>query len=124
MEDLSMLHNRVNRWVKRAASMVAASLLSAPAAMGGDVSVDIRIGAPPPPPPAVVIVREEPVVYETFVVGYRRDLYDADLRLRIARADEWTAHEELAAARRHEGEFAVQLDEAEALVADLRHRLG
>src|SRR5258708_1286371 len=63
------------------------------------------------PPPGEVVVVREPVVYETYVVGYRRDLYDADLRVRLARADEWQAQEELTAARRHEGEIAVRLDE-------------
>jgi hypothetical protein len=118
----------VNHLIKCAAATTVLAILSGHAVAGG-IDVDIRIGNPPPPPPPVIVVREEvvvrePVVYESYVVGYRRDLYDADLRLRIARADEWQAHEELDAARRHEGEVAVQLDETEARIEGLRHRAG
>jgi hypothetical protein len=123
----------INRLLQRA---VLAALFGSAAvpSRAGEVNVDIHIDNRPPPPvvvvrerePARVIVVEErePVVYETYVVGYRRNLYDADLRVRIARSDEWEAHEELAAARRHEGELAVRLDEQEALIEELRHRVG
>ena len=122
----------MNPWIKQAAWTVAVGITSA-SATAGDVSVDIHIGSPPPRPiivrEEVVVVREEvvvrePVVYDTYVVGYRRNLYDSDLRLRLARSDEWQAHEELAAARRNEGELAVLLDEQEALIGPLRHRAG
>ena len=122
----------MNQWIKRAAWTVAVGITSV-SATAGDVSVDIHIGSPPPRPvilrEEVVVVREEvvvrePVVYDTYVVGYRRNLYDTDLRLRLARSDEWQAHEELAAARRNEGELAVLLDEQEALIGPLRHRAG
>ena len=114
----------VNRLVRRAACVVAFGLMTGPA-MADGFGLDIRIGAPPPP--RRVIVREEvrvEPVYETYVVGYRRDLYDADLKLRIARADQWQAHEELEAARRREGELAVELDGQEAIIAQLRERVG
>ncbi len=116
----------MNQRIKQAAMTVTMGLVSG-TALAGDVSVDIHIGTPPPPQRVIVreeVIIERPVVYESYVVGYRRSLYDSDLRLRIARSDEWQAHEELAAARRNEGEFAVLLDEQEALIEKLRHRVG
>ena len=115
----------MNQRVKHASWAAVLGMIGIPA-MAGDFSIGIRIGEPPP---RRVVVREEvvvnePVLYETYVVGYRRDLYDADLRLRIARTDEWQAHEELDAARRHEGELVVALDDTEGLVDGLRHRVG
>jgi hypothetical protein len=115
----------MNHTIKRASWAAVLGMLGVPA-LAGDFNIDIRIGEPPP---RRVVVREEvvvnePAVYETYVVGYRRDLYDADLRLRIARADEWQAHEELETARRHEGELAVTFDESEVALEALRHRVG
>ena len=115
----------MNQWIKQTAWIVAVGIFSG-SALAGNVNVDIHIGESAPPP---VIVREEvivrePVVYESYVVGYRRNLYDSDLRLRVARSDEWRAHEELAAARRNEGELAVLLDEQEGRIEPLRHRAG
>jgi hypothetical protein len=113
------------QWVKRAARAAAMGIVAAaaaPAVLADGFGINIRIGEPPPR--REVIVREEPVVYETYVVGYRRNLYDADLRLRVARAEEWNASEDLEAARGREGEIAVRLDDAEAACAELRQRVG
>jgi hypothetical protein len=120
------MNRLANHLIERAVWVVAAGMIALPV-LGGDLGIDIHIGSSAPPPPVIVreeVVVREPVVYETYVVGYRRDLYDADLKLRIARADEWQAHEELNAARRHEGELVVALDEQEAVIARLRDRVG
>ena len=61
--------------------------------------------------------------YDTYVVGSGGNLYDADWRLRLAQTDEIRAERDLDAARRHEGEVAVALDDQEALVADLHRRV-
>ena len=113
--------NSVVKNILRRASWIATTGLLAVPAIAGDLRIGINIAVPQPP---VVVVREEPVVYERFVVGYRRNLYDADLALRLARAEEFTAYDELQAARRHEADVAVSLDGVEALIADLRHRIG
>src|SRR4051794_9927576 len=89
-------------------------------ALGGDINIGIRIGEPAPQPrPAVTVVS-----YETYVVGPRRSLYDADLRLRAAQCDEIRAQEELDGARGQEGTIAVALEGAEAQVVDLKRQVG
>lgn len=106
----------------RNAVIAAAALCVASAAhvaLGGDVNIGIRIGEPAPPPASVTVV-----TYDTYVVGYRRGLYDADWRLRGAQCDELTAGRELDAAQRHQGEIAIAMEGQEALVADLRRRVG
>ena len=87
-------------------------------AWGEGFGIDVRIDVPAP----VVVVPVE-------VVGGHRILYDADLRLRLAQADEWRAHEALEAARVREGEIAVALADAQAGgaggdVEGLRRRLA
>jgi hypothetical protein len=106
------------------AAVAVSGLFAAKAASAGDVSVGIRIGEPAPPPPPPVVVQQTTVYsYDTYVVGYRRNLYDADWRLRLAQSDEIRAERDLDAARRREGEIAVALDDQEALVADLHRRV-
>lgn len=105
------------------AAVAVSGLFAAKPALAGDVAVGIRIGEPAPVP-APVVVRETTVYsYDTYVVGPRRFLYDADWRLRLAQTDEIRAERDLDAARRHEGEVAVALDDQEALVADLHRRV-
>jgi hypothetical protein len=91
-------------------------------AFGDGVSIGIRIGEPVPPPRPVVTTTV--VTYETYCVGPRRMLYDADWRLRTAQCDELRATEELEAARRHEGEVAVALEAQEGAVAELKRCVG
>jgi hypothetical protein len=103
------------------AAVAVSGLFATSSASADGVSVGIRIGEPAPAP---VVVRETTVYsYDTYVVGPRRYLYDADWRLRLAQADEIRAERDLDAARRHEGEVAVALDDQEALVADLHRRV-
>jgi hypothetical protein len=98
-----------NSIIKRAAAAAVAALglFSTRTALAGDVSIGINIGSAPPPPPPVV------VEYDTYCVGYRANLYDADWRLRNAQAEQWRAERDLDAARRHEGEVADILDDRE-----------
>src|SRR4051812_5183753 len=117
--------SKVMNQVRRAAWAVVMGTVALPA-LGGDVKVGIgiRIGEPAPPPRVVVVEERPVVVYETFVVGHRRTLYDADLALRLARADEFRAYEELQTARRREAELAGGLDDTEGTIADLKQRIG
>ena len=120
-----MIRSQVKQIVRRSAWLATLALIAAPT-MAGGISLGIRVDVPvvvAPPPPAVV-VHEEPVVYDTYVVGYRRQLYDADLALRLARADEFAAYDELQAARRHEADIGGQFDENQAVIVDLRRRVG
>lgn len=64
------------------------------------------------------------IEYNTYCVGYRANLYDADWRLRCAQTDQWRAQEDLIAARRHEGEVAIAVEDQEALVAQYGQRLA
>ncbi len=114
--------------IKKAAwsTLATFGLLTGSAFAGGvnvGVGVGIQIGDAPPPPPAVVVI-ERPVVVDTYVVGYRTNLYDADMRLRLAQADQYHASESLEGARRHEGEVAVALEEEEHVAADLHRQVG
>jgi len=104
-------------------SMIKSAALATVAALGvfagtagtsraGDIKIGINFGTPPPPPPPAPVVYE----YDTYVVGYRQNLYDADWRLRNARIELWHAEDDLAAARQHEGEVAAIVDDEEALV--------
>lgn len=111
----------IRQSLKRAA-LFAAVALTAGSVKAGDFSIGININGGRHERETTVIVRDQPVVYETFVVGYRRDLYDADLRLRLARADEFTAYDELQAARAREAQLAATLDDSDALISDLRRR--
>src|SRR5690242_15097511 len=92
-----------------------AALMSLPAfaLVAGSQSAQAGVLGP------AVFVTSAPVVveYHTYVVGYRRNLYDADWHLRRAQADMWNAQERLDAARQHEGEIAVAMEDQEALVA-------
>src|SRR5438034_10594259 len=100
----------MKRVVKFAAFAAVASMgIWAANAPGGDVrvGVDIRIGEPLPPPPAVIV--HETVVEEAWIVGPRRRVYDADLRLRIAQHAEYRASVDLEAARAREREIAAAL---------------
>ncbi len=111
--------------IKSAAAAAVAAIASATSIVSGgvNVGVDIRVGVPlPPPPPAVVV--EEHVSYDTYVVGFRRNLYDADWRLRTAQREEFLATQDLDAARRHEGEVAVALEEQEGVVAQWGQRVA
>src|SRR5437764_10206798 len=102
-----MNRNSVVRLVRRAAWAAVLGLVAMPAVAGDvGIGIGIRIGEPAPLPRREVVIVEERPVYETFVVGYRKSLYDADLNLRLARADEFRSYEELGAARRHEAEVA------------------
>jgi len=97
---------KASAWAGAAlAAAVAAMGLWAGSAAAGDLKVglDIRIGNAPPPPPPVVVEERVVVVDDAWIVGPRRRLYDADLRLRLAQSGEYRASEELEAARRHEG---------------------
>src|SRR3954465_3484730 len=75
--------------VARLAAVAAVSVsgLFAARASAGDVSIGIRIGEPAPPPPPVVVRETTVIDYNTYVVGFRRTLYDADWRLRVAQTD-------------------------------------
>src|SRR3954469_5575798 len=121
---------KTSAWARAVARAAFAAMgLWAARAAGGDlkVGVNIRIGEPPPPPPPVVVVEERPavvVVDDGWIVGPRRRLYDADLRLRLAQSAEYRASEELEAARRHEGDVALALDDNERLMVELRHEVG
>jgi len=86
-------------------------------ALGGGFRIDINLGAPPPPP--VVVID-----FNTYCVGFRANLYDADWRLRNAQIEQWNAADALDAARRHEGEIAIAVEEREALVADFGKRVA
>jgi len=103
----SSIINRVAIGTAAALGILVGSSASA------QLRIGIQIGIPTPPP------RHEPVVveYRTYYVGYRRALYDADLRLRIAQTHQWQAADDLDAAKHREGELAVVVDEQEALVA-------
>src|SRR5881409_2395021 len=97
----------MKRMVTIAALAAVASMgIWARSASGGDVRVglDIRVGEPLPPPPAVVL--HETVVEDGWIVGPRRRVYDADLRLRLAQHAEYRASVDLEAARAREGEIA------------------
>src|SRR5437762_640626 len=127
----------MKRVVKIAALAAVASMgIWAANAPGGDVrvGVDIRIGEPLPPPPAVIV--HETVVEEAWIVGPRRRVYDADLRLRLAQHAEYRAWVELEAAREHLGKARaadgaseaaerarVRLREAEARAGKLQDDL-
>jgi hypothetical protein len=105
---------------KRAAlAAVAAMGLWTSTATAGGIGIDIRIGAPPPP-----IVRETVVVDEAWVVGPRKMVYDADLRLRLAQAAEYKASQELEATRAREGELAAAMDDQDRLLVNLRHEVA
>jgi len=103
------------------AAVAAFGLLSgAGTAMGGGVGIGIGINIDVPPPPQIVVVAPVPAVvldYNTYVVGFRANLYDADWRLRQAQNEQCLAQEALDAAHRHEGELAVTVDEQEGVVA-------
>jgi len=125
-----MKSNSINPVVRAAAVAAVAAMglvgsLACGTARGGDVSVGIgiRIGEPAPPPRPVVVRETTVVSYDTYVVGYRKNLYDADWRLRTAQVDEVEAQGALDAAKAHVGEVAVALDETEARAADLRRQL-
>ena len=123
--NFNLINNSiVGNALKKAAVMVAMGL-SIPA-FGGGFGLDIHIGDNRPRREVreEVVIVERPVTYETYVVGYRRDLYDADLRLRVARADEWEAKQDLDKARGFEGEIAVELDEKQEVIGALRRRVG
>lgn len=60
--------------------------------------------------------------YDTYCVGSRRTLYDADWRLRQSQVEEWRAYEALAAARQREGDLAVVVDDHEQLLAEFNTR--
>src|SRR5204862_6704475 len=91
-----------------------------------DVSVGsgIRIGGPPPPPPPPVVVRETVVVQDAYIVGPRRIVYDADIRLRIAQAEEFRATEYLDKARAHEERVAGADDESEKAIEAMKAELA
>lgn len=116
MQKISMI--RKSAWA--AAAVMGLSLTGS--AFGDGISIGIRIGEPVPPPRPVVTTTV--VTYETYCVGPRRLLYDADWRLRTAQCDEIRAQEQLEAARRHEGEVAVAMDEQEGRVAELKRCVG
>lgn len=81
---------------------------------GADFRIGINLGGPPPERH-----HEQAVVleYDTYCVGYRRQLYDADWQLREAQIEQWHAQEALANARQREGEIAVAVDDDEQLAA-------
>ncbi len=121
--------------IKKAAftTLAALGLFTGSAFAGVNVGVDIQIGGHAPPPPVVVverpvvIVEQRPaivVVQDPYLVGFRTNLYDADARLRIAQAEQYRSSIDLDAARRHEGEIAVALEEQEHITSDLRHEVG
>ncbi|MDB5319709.1 MAG: hypothetical protein JWN40_1340, partial [Phycisphaerales bacterium] len=114
-------------WAGAALAVVAVMGFWTGSAGGGDLKVglDIRIGNAPPPPPPVVVVEERVVVVDdAWIVGPRRRLYDADLRLRLAQSAEYRASEELEAARRHEGDVALALDANERQIGELRREVA
>ena len=110
--------------IKRAAlAAVAACGLAAvipQSAAGGDFHIGINIGGNDHhrDRERTTVVYE----YDSYCVGPRRALYDADWRLRQAQVDEWRAYEALDAARHREGELAVVVDDHETLVADFDAR--
>jgi hypothetical protein len=116
-----MIRGEVKQIVRRSAWLATLGLIAAPV-MAGGISIGVNIGIPVPPP--VVVVQEQPVTYDVYVMGYRRQLYDADLALRLARADEFAAYDELQAARRHEADVAAQFDDNQVVIADLHRRVG
>ena len=59
-------------------------------ASAGGFGIRIDVGLPPPPPAPVVVVD-----YNTYCVGFRANLYDADWRLRNAQIEQWHAQEAL-----------------------------
>jgi hypothetical protein len=106
-------------FIMKRVTKITSAALAAVAGLWGfagqtQAQLDIHIGVVIPAPVVVVPVE---------VVGLRRPLYDADLRLRIAQASEWNAHEALEAARAHEGDVAGAFADAQGLVADLRLRM-
>ncbi len=109
--------------IKRAAfaAVAAFGLFSgAGTAMAGHLDIGIGINISAPPPPQIVVSVPAPVVtvdYNTYVVGFRANLYDADWRLRQAQNEQCLAQEALDAARHREGEIAVTVDEQEGIVA-------
>ena len=103
------------------AAVAGFGLLSGAATAMADhvgIGIGIDIGIPAPPPIVVVAPAPEVVVdYNTYVVGFRASLYDADWRLRRAQNEQCLAQEALDAAHRREGEIAVTIDEQEGVVA-------
>ena len=82
--------------------------------------LDIRLGAPPPPPRQEVVVLD----YDRYCVGYRRDLYDADWRLRNAQIEQYNAQLALDDTRKREGEVAVLVEDREILLTDYEKRVA
>ena len=88
-------------------------------AASGQLRFDIRVGAPPPPRERIVVVED----YNTYCVGYRHNLYDADWRLRNAQIEQWEAQDGLDAARHREGDIAVTVEDQEAIIAQDEKRV-
>src|ERR1700733_2419884 len=103
------LMKQVTAFKTAAAAAAVVTAMIAGTAHAGDVRVNISLGAPAPAP---VVVE-----YNTYCVGYRANLYDADWRLRVAQQEQWHAQEALGAVRRHEGEVALIVEDQENLVA-------
>src|SRR6185312_3233449 len=93
-------------------STIRCAALAAVAALGiGSVNPSVA--------PAEVVIE-----YNTYCVGYRANLYDADWRLRCAQADQWQAQDDLAVARRHEGEVALVVEDRQVLVDQYAKRVA
>jgi len=89
-------------------------------AQGGDFRIGINIGGNDHhrDRERTTVVYE----YDSYCVGHRRNLYEADWQLRQAQVEEWHAYEALAAARQREGDLAVVVDDHEQLLADFNTR--
>jgi hypothetical protein len=111
-------HSIINR--AAFAAVAAFGLHSGAGKAVADVGIGIGINIGIPTPPPVVIVAPAPEVvldYNTYVVGFRAKLYDADWRLRQAQNEQCLAQVALDAAHHHEGELAVTVDEQEGVAA-------
>jgi hypothetical protein len=110
--------SRIKNFVLAAA---AAGLLAGlpGSASGGGIGIGINIGIPVPRHDAVVVPD-----YDSYCVGYRHNLYDADWRLRNAQIEQWNAQEALGNSRAHEGEIAVTVEDQEAFVASFEKRVA
>jgi hypothetical protein len=89
-------------------------------ASAGGLRIDINLGAPPPVVHHDVVVLE----YDSYCVGYRHNLYDADWRLRNAQIEQWNAQDALETARHREGDVAVTVEDQEAFVAGFEKRVA
>lgn len=62
--------------------------------------------------------------YNRYCVGFRRDLYDADWRLRNAQIEQWHANDALDDAHQRETDIAVAVETNEAVVAEFASRVA